>query len=85
MRLFKKIAIVGTGLIGGSIAMAVKEKGLAGEVIGVSRHKNNLILARRKHIIDKGSQDLRSIAQADLVILATPVETVLKLADRICR
>lgn len=85
MRLFKKIAIVGTGLIGGSIAMAVKEKGLAGEVIGISRHKKNLVLARRKGAIDKGSQDLRAIAQADLVVLATPVKTALKLAEQISR
>ncbi len=83
MRLFKRIAIVGTGLIGGSLALAIKEKKLADEVIGISRHKKNLILARKNGLIDRGSQDIRIIAQADFVILATPVNAILKLADRI--
>lgn len=85
MRLFKRIAIVGTGLIGGSLAMVIKKKRLADEVIGVSRHKKSLSLARRKRIIDRGSQDIRIIAQADLVVLATPVKTILQLADKISR
>jgi prephenate dehydrogenase len=85
MRLFKRIAIVGTGLIGGSLAMDIKEKKLADEVIGVTRHKKSLSLARRKHIIDRGSQDISIIAQADLVVLATPVKTILRLADKISR
>ncbi len=83
MKIFKRIAIVGTGLIGGSLAMAIKEKKLADEVIGVSRHKKNLVLAKEKRIIDKGSQDIGIIAQADFVVLATPVKTILKLADKI--
>jgi prephenate dehydrogenase len=83
MKLFKRIAIVGTGLIGASLAMAIKEKKLADEVIGVSRHKKNLNLAKRNRIIDKGSQDICIIAQADFVVLATPVKTILKLADKI--
>jgi prephenate dehydrogenase len=83
MKIFKRIAIVGTGLIGGSLALAVKEKRIADEVIGVSRHKKNLLIARKKRMIDKGSQNLDVIAQADLVVLATPVKTILKLADKI--
>lgn len=85
MKPFKKIAIVGTGLIGGSLALAIKEKKLAKEVIGVSRQKKNLILAKRNGVIDKGSQDIRIIAKSDFVVLATPVKTILKLADKIRR
>jgi prephenate dehydrogenase len=83
MRLFNRVAIVGTGLIGGSLALAIKKKRLANEIIGVSRHKNTLLLAKKKHIIDRGSQDIRIIRDADLVILATPVNTILKLAPKI--
>lgn len=83
MRLFNKIVIVGVGLIGGSLALAIKRKQLAKEVIGVSRHKKTLFLARKNRAIDKGSQDLNLVRDADLVILATPVRTILKLADKV--
>ena len=83
MRLFNKVAIVGVGLIGGSIAQAIKKKGLAKEVVGVSRHKKTLLLAKRLQAIDRGSQDLNIIKGADLVILATPVDTIINLAVKI--
>lgn len=78
--LFKKIAIVGTGLIGGSIALSIKKRGLAKEVVGVSRHEQSLIRAKAKGAIDEGSQKLEIIKGADLVILATPVSVILKQA-----
>ncbi len=80
MALFKKVAIIGTGLIGGSAALAMKKKKLARRIVGVSRHKSSLIQAKRAHIIDEGSQDLSVIRGADLLIFATPVNTILKLA-----
>jgi len=85
MRLFNKVAIIGTGLIGGSMALAIKKKCLAHQIIGVSRHKNTLIWGKKSHIIDKGSQNLSIIQDADLVVLATPVNTILKLADIILK
>ncbi len=85
MRLFHKVAIVGTGLIGGSIALAIKKKNLADEVIGVSRHKKTLLIAKKARAIDKGSQEINIIKDADLVILATPVNTILSLAPKIAR
>ncbi len=83
MPLFKRIAIVGTGLIGGSMAAAIKKKHLAREVIGVSRHKSTLALAKKLKIIDKRSLNINIIKGADLVILATPVDSVIELADKI--
>lgn len=83
MRLFNKVAIVGVGLIGGSIALAIKKKKIAQEVIGVSRHKKTLLLAKKIGAIDRGSQDLNIIKDADLIILATPVETIINLALRL--
>lgn len=85
MKLFNKVAIVGTGLIGGSMALAIKKKCLAHQIIGVSRHKNTLIWGKKSSIIDKGSQDLSIIADADLVVLATPVNAILKLAGIILK
>jgi prephenate dehydrogenase len=85
MRLFNKVAIIGTGLIGGSMALAIKKKRLTHQIIGVSRHKNTLIWGKKSHVIDKGSQNLSIIQDADLVVLATPVNTILKLADIILK
>lgn len=80
MKLFNKVAIVGVGLIGGSIGLAIKKRRLANEVVGVSRHKKTLLLAKKNGAIDRGSQDPNIIKNADLVILATPVSTILNLA-----
>ncbi len=85
MKLFNKVAIVGVGLIGGSIALAMKKKGLACQVVGVSRHKSTLALAKKSGAIDKGSQDLNIIKDADLVILAAPVNTILSQGEAISR
>ena len=85
MRLFNKIAIVGVGLIGGSIALAIKKKKLAHEVIGVSRHRKSLLLARKRGAIDRGAQQIEIIKDADLVILAAPVSVILNLAPRISK
>ncbi|MDD4938764.1 MAG: prephenate dehydrogenase/arogenate dehydrogenase family protein [Candidatus Omnitrophica bacterium] len=82
MRLFNKVAVIGTGLIGGSMALAIRKKGLAGEVVGVSRHKETLALAKKIGAIDKGSRELSIIRGADLVIFAAPVKTILSLADK---
>lgn len=85
MRLFNKVAIVGIGLIGGSLALEIKKRKIANEVIGISRHKDTLLFAKKIKAIDKGSQDLKIIKDADLVILATPVNAILKLAQPISR
>lgn len=85
MRLFNKVAILGTGLIGGSLALVMKKKGLARKIIGVSRHKKNLILAKKIGAIDKGSLKLNIIKGADLLVLATPVDVIMNSAKPISK
>jgi len=85
MKSFNKVAIIGTGLVGGSIALALKKKGLASLVVGVSRQKKNILLARRKGAIQAGSRVLSIIKGADLLILATPVNTIIDLAPKIAK
>ena len=85
MKPFKKVAIIGVGLIGGSLALALKKKALAEEIVGVSKHQASLRVARRLRIIDQGSLDLDIAREADLVILATPVEVILELSVRLSR
>lgn len=83
MRKFHKVAIIGTGLIGGSLALAIKKKRLADQIVGVSRHKKNLAIAKKKGAIDQGSQHLDIIRGADLVVLAVPVSAIINLASEI--
>lgn len=82
MKLFKHAFIVGTGLIGGSLGMALKAKGLVSEVSGFSFHKKNALLARSLGAIDRVAGSFARARQADLIIFATPVSKILELAMR---
>jgi prephenate dehydrogenase len=81
---FDRIAIVGLGLVGGSIALAARKAWPASLVIGVDR---NAVLERAmtRHAVDVASEDLRIISDADLVILATPVDVTLDLITALDR
>ena len=81
---FNKVAIVGLGLIGGSIALAVRQHWPTGLVIGVDR-KEVLERAMVLHAIDVAADDLVVMAEADLVILAAPVEQNIKLLAQLDR
>jgi prephenate dehydrogenase len=70
--LFERIAVVGFGLIGGSIALACRARWPRGLVIAVDR-KDVVETAMRMHAADVGGDDLIMAAEADLVILAAPV------------
>ena len=71
---FGTIAVVGVGLIGGSIAAAVRQRRVAGRIIGVGRNGARLDAARRTGLIDVAATDLVAAAEADLVIVCTPVD-----------
>ncbi len=76
-----RLTIVGVGLIGGSVGLAAKGRGLAGFVRGVGRSRENLDLARRLGAIDGGSLDLvEGVQGADLVVFCTPVD---RIADQV--
>lgn len=71
---FQKVVIVGIGLIGGSLALALKKGGLARTVLGIDRVTDELEQAVAKGAIDGYSHDpSEGIGGADLVVLATPV------------
>jgi len=78
--IIEKLAIVGTGLIGGSFALALKQAGAVGEVLGVGRNPARLTVARELGLIDRAA-DWVQAGQADCILLAMPVgetESVLK-------
>ena len=71
---FDTVCVIGLGLLGGSVAAAVRVRGLARQVIGVSRRNENTVLATERGIVDSATTHVaRGVAEADLVILATPV------------
>lgn len=75
---FGRIAIVGLGLMGGSMAAALSEKAPECRIIGIARRASTLARARMLRFIDEGTEDLtEGVRQADIVILATPVRDIL--------
>lgn len=82
--LFRKVAIIGVGLIGGSLGKALKKHRLAKEIHGVSRRKEALVAAVKTYSIDHGTHDIKkAVLNADLVVLATPVNVVPSMFETI--
>ena len=78
---WNKVAILGVGLIGGSIGMAMRDRKLAKEVIGIGRSAAKLKEAKKLGAITSISLDLESaVADADLVVVCTPVADIAKHA-----
>ncbi len=69
-----KIVIFGVGLIGGSVALALKKAVAAPKIVGVGRSLDNLQAAINLGVIDEAESDIaKALADADLVLIATPV------------
>lgn len=74
---FKKTAIIGVGLIGGSLAMVMREKGISGTITGMGRGPENLKTALKMGLVDEVTTDLtEGVRGADLVIAAVPVQKI---------
>lgn len=81
---FGKVVIFGTGLIGGSFALALKEAGAVDEVVGFGRTPATLRLAQELGIIDRaGINPAHEVGDADLVLVATPVAQMPEIFERI--
>ncbi|MBI3988233.1 MAG: prephenate dehydrogenase/arogenate dehydrogenase family protein [candidate division NC10 bacterium] len=75
--LFDKVLIVGIGLIGGSLALVLKRRGIAREVLGVDLDPGNLEKAKALGMVDSIHTDpCQPALEADLVVLATPVGAI---------
>ncbi len=74
MKQWDTVAIVGVGLIGGSIGLALRKKNLAKNVVGIGRRQASLRVARRVEAVTHTTIDLnKGVAEAELVIVCTPV------------
>ncbi len=79
---FRRVAVVGVGLIGGSVAFAVRRAFPAATVVGVDR--DDVVFAGRQlGALHQGSEDLAIVAGSDLVVLAAPVRENLALLRRL--
>src|SRR6187549_3836258 len=74
-----RVTIVGVGLIGGSLALALKEKGIAQKVIGVESDPAHQQKALELGLVDEIMELDEAIKNSDLIVLATPVNAVVKL------
>ena len=77
MKHWDTVAIVGVGLIGGSIGLALRDRKLAGRVVGVGRRPAGLAKAKAAGAVDHATQDLaKGVQDAELVVVCTPVESI---------
>ncbi len=84
MPLIKRMAIIGVGLIGGSLARALREQGEVGEIVGVGRGEANLRRAVELGVVDSFTTDpCEGVRDADLVFLAVPVCSIAAMVKRI--
>jgi prephenate dehydrogenase len=80
---FKKITIIGVGLIGGSLGLALKEKNPNFKIVGIDKQEI-IEKAITRGAIDKGTVNLEEgIKEADIIIIATPVKTILNILTQI--
>jgi prephenate dehydrogenase len=79
--IFRRMVVVGVGLIGASLALDARKRGLVEEIVGVGRGEENLKFARRRGIIDRYVTAETDIPEdADLLMMATPAGTTVPLA-----
>ena len=79
MRRFSRVAIVGVGLIGGSIGLALRQRGIADAVVGIGRRQASLRTARRVGAVTSTTVDLaKGVAEAELIVVCSPVGKIVQ-------
>ena len=80
----KNITILGVGLIGGSLGLALKENGFKGQITGLGRRRETLNIALEHNVVDFATTDFKSgVEKADLLIIGTPVSLIPQMVKRI--
>jgi prephenate dehydrogenase len=81
--MFNNVAIIGVGLIGGSFALAMKEKGFAKKVIGVGRSTSSLDKAIELGLIDEALPLEEAVRQSDFIYVSIPVDATLPVMKEV--
>jgi prephenate dehydrogenase len=80
---FRKITIIGVGLLGGSIGLAARRRKLAGEIAGFVRRKSSLKDCKKAAAVDYATTDiLAAVSNSDLIILCTPLAQMLPIVKQ---
>ena len=80
---WQKIALIGVGLLGGSLGLAIKQRRLAGAVEGFVRRESSIAECEKMGAVDKARLDLGpTVRNADLVILCTPLAQMRELTEQ---
>ena len=83
-QLYDRVALIGLGLIAGSMSLAMRKAGLAGEVVGTARSAETRAIAREIGLVDRVVDTAaEAVAGADLVVLAVPVGAMGAVAEEI--
>jgi prephenate dehydrogenase len=78
-----RVGIVGLGLIGGSLGLALRRLGGAIEVRGVAHHASGVALAQQRGAVDRASTELGDLADCDIVVVATPINQMRPVLERL--
>ncbi|MGN6540048.1 MAG: prephenate dehydrogenase [Ginsengibacter sp.] len=81
--MFEKVTIVGVGLISGSFALALRDKGFAKKIIGVSRTEASAQKAKELGIIDEALPLEEAVKQSDFIYVAIPVDATIQVMKQI--
>ena len=82
--LFDKVALIGVGLIGGSIGLALHKRKLIETVVGIDPNRHNLSTARKRNAITQGTTDLRQgLEGVSFAVIAAPVKQIPRLATEV--
>lgn len=86
MKSWDTVTVVGVGLIGGSIGLALRERDLARNVVGVGRNKERLDVAEQRGALTSATTDWsEGVRNADLIVVCTPVEHVVDHVTQVRR
>jgi prephenate dehydrogenase len=79
--MFENVTIIGTGLLGGSLARDLKKMGLAKHIIGVCRTEATAKAAIAEAVVDQVLPALEAVKNANLIVLATPMQSMVPLLE----
>jgi prephenate dehydrogenase len=78
-KMWDTVVIIGVGLIGGSIGMTLRRRGLAREIVGIGRRESTLQTALERNAITRATTDLASgVADAEVIVVCTPVQRIVE-------
>ncbi|HCL27055.1 MAG TPA: prephenate dehydrogenase/arogenate dehydrogenase family protein, partial [Candidatus Latescibacteria bacterium] len=82
---FERISIIGVGLIGGSLGLALRRTGFTGEIVGVSRNET-IEQAVAMGVVDRGvdyDHLVDGVGAADLVIVCSPIQHIIDILPKV--